>query len=343
MTPKPVPGRLNLPANGKRLIYDLSRFGLPEIPYLAAQNLPFTTAGLPFHTHKERMEINLIIKGERVYHVDGTDYHLRGNDVFITWPWEMHGSGSYLHGRGVHFWMQVIIPPTGNAFLGLDAERAAPLLDALWSMPRRRFKADQAMRDVYGRVLTLCHNGPSPLATVELSALLIQWFLLLADSSRRETKETVTADIARALDLMTRTDHRHLRIEDLAEAACLSESRFKGKFREQLGVPPVEYLLRRRTEMAADLLAKNRKSLTEIALDLGFSSVQHFSATFKRFFGESPLVWLRKNREVDLMHAMLHSENGDPGDDELRPWIDAEGMVHGYVERSRHDGVHPNC
>ena|GEM_PF-956762 len=331
---------LNLPPNGRRLIHDLAPFGLPEIPYLAAQNLPFSAPGLPTHTHMERMEINHIIKGERVYCVGGEACHLRGNHVFITWPHELHGSGSYLHGRGLHFWMQAVIPKPGSPFLGFNAERAEPLLAALWGIPRRHFRADPGMRDIYARILVLCRQGPSALASLEVSALLTQWFLLLAASALNELDDRITPDIAKALELMSRAPDAHLAIDDLAEAACLSESRFKGKFREQLGMPPGEYLLRRRTETAANMLIDSGKSLTEIALGLGFSSGQHFSVTFKKFFGQSPLTWAR-TQEADGLSSQTSDEAGLYQDKpEFRPWIDANGQLHGYVHKS-HRGIHP--
>ena len=324
-----------LPSNGKRLIYDLTRFGIPEVPYLAAQNLPFTASALPDHTHRERMEISLILKGERTYYVDGKDYHLRGNQVFITWPHEIHGSGSYLHGRGLHYWMQAAIPRAGEPFLGLEAERAAPLLKAIWEMPRRQFRADPAMRDLYGRMLLICQTEPAPLSGLELSTLLLQWFLLLTDCAAKEWEDEITPDIAKALELISRVEGAHPSVAELAEAACLSESRFKGKFREQLGVPPGEYLLRRRIELGADMLVKKRKSITEVALDLGFSSAQHFSSTFKRFLGLSPFTWLKKQYDDGLGSL-------DGGLDEaVRPWVDDGGQLHGYVYKS-HSGRHPS-
>lgn len=345
MSERSSQARLNLPGSGQRLIYDLSAYDIPEIPYLAAQNLPFTTAGLPMHTHRERMEINHILKGERVYHVGGKDYHLRGNQIFLTRPGEMHGSGSYLHGRGVHFWMQAIIPTPGSPFLGFAPDKAAPLLEDLQSMPQRQFKADPGMRDIYARILAICQRGPSRLAGMELSALLAQWFLLLAACSRREWTESTTPDIARALALMSKPSGSHLRIEDLAAAACLSESRFKGKFREQLGVPPGEYLLRRRTELAADMLMRGAMNMTEIAYEVGFSSGQHFSATFKRFFGISPFAWLKKQKNDAIANPGVRApaEGDENSGDDLQPWVDSEGRVHGYVPRSFPIGVHPNC
>lgn len=330
--------RLNLPPHGKRLIFDLSQYGLPEIPYLAAQNLPFTTTGLPSHSHKERMEINHILKGERVYAVGGKDYHLRGNDIFCTWPGEMHGSGSYLHGRGVHMWMQVAMPEPGNPFLGFESDRVASLLEALHSLPKRHFKAEPGMKELFSRVLSICGDEPSEFGCIEISALLLQWFLLLARASTEKHEEAVTPDIARVLELMSGDRLATLSIRDLAEAACLSESRFKGKFREQLGVPPGEYMLRRRTEMAADMLARGVMSMTEIALELGFSSMQHFSATFKIFFGQSPASWLK--RQSRMFSDMSADASGS---EDLLPWIDEGGLVHGYVHRTYNGGKHPEC
>ncbi len=333
---------LSLPGNGKRLIFDLSDFGLPEIPYLAAQNLPFTTTGLPQHSHRERVEINHILKGERVYHVDGTDYHLRGNHMFITWPHELHGSGQYLHGRGVHFWMQALVPEPGKPFLGFAADRAEPLLRAFWSIPRRQFKAAPAMRDLYARMLVICHNGPSDLASLELSALLCQWFMLLIQAAAEEGTESISPDIAKALAMIEQAGGNHISVSDLAEAACLSESRFKGKFREQLGVPPKEYHLRRRTEMAAKMLLQRKKTLTEIAYELGFSSAQHLSVTFKKFFGQSPLLWMKYEENTWLNDLAAPLPDG-PADDTLRPWVDDQGQLHGYVPASLPVGVHPDC
>lgn len=338
-----MPIRLQLPPNGGRLIHDLTPFGIPEVPYFAAMNLPFTSTPLPAHTHRERMEINHILKGERVYRVGGRggkDYHLRGNHIFITWPDEMHGTGAYLHGRGLHFWMQMALPRPGKPFLNQSAESVAPLLESLWAMPRRQFRADPAMRDLYARMLEICRGGASPLAGIEMSALMTQWLLLLVSASEKELEEEITPDIARALEVMSRVPYARVTIDELAEAACLSESRFKGKFKEQVGVPPGEFLLRRRTEAAADMLMKGGMSLTGMALELGFSSAQHFSTTFKKFFGLSPQSWLRRHDDNGLgTHGMdIDSHEGE----ELRPWIDGNGLLHGYVYKSSPVGNHPN-
>lgn len=322
---------LNLPPNGKRLIYDLTPFGIPEVPYIAAQNLPYTTAALPTHIHKGCMEINHVLKGERVYSVAGADYHMKGNQVFVTWPDEVHDTGAYLYGRALHFWIQVRLPDPGKPFVGMDGPMAAPLVRELWELPRRQFRADPGMRGVYARILSLCRKGPEPLASIQMSALLAEWFLMVVAASRRAEEDEITPDIAKALKLADKNPNAHFSIGQLAEAACLSESRFKGKFKDQLGMPPGEYLLRRRLDRAAALLLEGGMNITEIAFTLEFSSSQHFSATFKRFFGKSPAVWLAEQS------GGFSAKNGGNGGGAngprggLTPWIDEEGVLHGHI------------
>ncbi|MCC8165012.1 MAG: AraC family transcriptional regulator [Planctomycetes bacterium] len=322
---------LRLPANGKRLIHDLTVFDLPEVPYLAAQNLPFTSLSLPTHVHHGRMEINLILKGERVYRVAGEDYHLGGNQVFITWPDEVHGSGQFLHGRGLHFWMQLALPRPGAPFLGLTAKRAAPLLDALWNLPRRHFQAVPELRENYATILRLYRTDPTPLLKARMAALLTEWLLDVVACADRPVRRVITPDIARVDDYLRKHPNRHFTVEELAGIAHLSESHFKRKFREQFGMPPGDCLQRRRLEAAVKLLSQG-KSITYIAYDLGFSSSQHFSTSFKKYFGLSPLRWLRTVSDKDFIPNREKGKAGGKKDAKgYFPWVDEEGRLHGHI------------
>ncbi len=322
---------LNLPAKGKRQIYDLTPFKLPEVPYLAAQNLPFATMALPTHVHKGRMEINHILKGERVYRVGNKDYRLRGNQIFVTWPDEVHGSGASLHGRGMHFWMQVALPQPGEAFLGLGPERAAPVVRALWELPKRHFPATEEMRGIFSRILHLCRLGPTELASARLTALVIEWLLEVIDSSSLPLENDVTPDIGRVIDLMEENPLAHYSVNDLAEASHLSESRFKAKFSRQIGMPPGDYIQRHRLEVALRLLLQGR-TVAQAAEQLGFSSSQHFSTAFKKFFGKSPVAWLKANAQNTRPEAE-HGLDNQFDENGLRPWMDEEGWFHGHICR----------
>lgn len=316
---------ISLPAANGRLIYDLTPFGLPEIPYLAAQNVTHTSPGLPTHFHKGGMEINHFLKGERVYRVGDKDFHLRGNQLFVTWPDEVHGSGSFLHGKGTHFWMQLRLPKPGAPFFGLTADCAAPLLESIWEMPRRQFRADAAMQGIYYHMLQICRNGPSRLARAELTALATEWLLKMVVASTQSWEDEITPDINRALELAMRDPGRPHSVGELADAACLSESHFKIKFKQQMGVPPGDYLLRRRIEKGAEQLLKGRMNVTDVAYQLEFSSSQHFSTTFKKFFGASPQAWLKAQQcaEESRPRPAFSTEG-------LAPWFE-DGVFHGTL------------
>lgn len=320
---------LHLPPDGGRLIYDLRPFGLEEVPYFAAQNVPRTTPGLPRHFHRGLMEINHFLKGERTYKVGGEEYHLVGNQIFITFPDEPHGSGYNLHGRGLHFWLWMKVPAVGRPFLGMSGKKAAPLLEALHSLPQRQFPAEWSLRTIYSRMLEICRHGPSAMAGIELSALLVEWLFRMLSRSAEPCNQNVTPDIGRALALGRENLGNRMMLEDMADAACLSLSRFKGKFKEQMGMPPGEYFMRRRLESAAKRLLAERESVTHIALDLAFPSSQHFSTMFRKYFGSSPSEWLARNREM-RERFRRGEEAKDKKGRKLRPWIE-DGTFHGYL------------
>ncbi|WP_183573047.1 helix-turn-helix domain-containing protein [Mucilaginibacter sp. X5P1] len=77
-------------------------------------------------------------------------------------------------------------------------------------------------------------------------------------------------------------------LSDLAKVAGINEYKLKKGFKELFGNTVFGYLAETRLELAkTDLLEKN-KTASEIAFELGYSSVQHFSTAFKKKFGVSP-------------------------------------------------------
>jgi AraC-like DNA-binding protein len=92
----------------------------------------------------------------------------------------------------------------------------------------------------------------------------------------------------RARDAMDRTFAQPLDIPELARIAIVSEAHFIRTFKETFGETPHRYLQRRRVERSMFLLRATQRSITEICLDVGFSSLGTFSRTFKDIVGQSP-------------------------------------------------------
>lgn len=79
-----------------------------------------------------------------------------------------------------------------------------------------------------------------------------------------------------------------LTVADLARVAHLSPAHFSRSFRDAFGESPHRYLLTRRLERAAALLRNTDRSITEICLMVGWSSLGSFSTSFSRMFGVGP-------------------------------------------------------
>ena len=94
--------------------------------------------------------------------------------------------------------------------------------------------------------------------------------------------------LLRARDAMDRTYAEPLDISALAAVALTSEAHFIRTFRATFGETPHRYLQRRRVERAMYLLRRTDRDVTEVCLDVGFSSLGTFSRTFRDIVGESP-------------------------------------------------------
>lgn len=83
-------------------------------------------------------------------------------------------------------------------------------------------------------------------------------------------------------------------VEEMAALVGLGTTLFNEKVKSYSGFSPINYLINIRIAEAIKLLKRPDVSLTDIALDTGFYSSQHFSTTFKKLTGYTPSEF-RKN------------------------------------------------
>ncbi|PSV26359.1 MULTISPECIES: AraC family transcriptional regulator [unclassified Photobacterium] len=82
---------------------------------------------------------------------------------------------------------------------------------------------------------------------------------------------------------------KKISVADLSSIAFLAQSQFYVLFRKQMGITPHQYVLRKRLELAKQLIAETQKPLSEVAQLCGFSSQSSFSQAFRRLYGTSPI------------------------------------------------------
>jgi len=82
-------------------------------------------------------------------------------------------------------------------------------------------------------------------------------------------------------------------VEELGQRAGMSRSIFAQRFKETVGVSPMEYLTRWRMLLAGDRIANTSDSISEIAQSLGYQSASAFTKAFKKVMGCSPREYNR--------------------------------------------------
>lgn len=89
--------------------------------------------------------------------------------------------------------------------------------------------------------------------------------------------------------------HAHLteniKREEIAAAVFVTPNYLSNVFREEIGTSLREYINQARVEEAKKLLATTSKSITEIALIVGFENIPYFSTIFKKYCGSTPAAW----------------------------------------------------
>jgi len=134
-------------------------------------------------------------------------------------------------------------------------------------------------------------------AQVEL--LLLQ-LLRLPGDVKPHKKPSPTSErmhrqiIDKAVQIIASRIYGKLTVPELAAAVNVSASQLTALFREYLGVAPAKYITRIRLEESKTLLQSRQQSVGEVAQQLGYSSIQHFSKQFAAWFGFPPSAYAKK-------------------------------------------------
>jgi AraC-like DNA-binding protein len=145
---------------------------------------------------------------------------------------------------------------------------------------------------VLGELAQAATNGRSDFGLDEAGLLLIGRYLTLASGRLRAAALPANArDRRRAVETALWLDahaHEDIDLQAAADQAGLSAYHFLRLFARVVGVTPHQYLVRSRLRRAARLLTDDERSITDIALDVGFADLSNFVRSFHRAAGIPP-------------------------------------------------------
>src|ERR1700692_550659 len=116
-------------------------------------------------------------------------------------------------------------------------------------------------------------------------------------SQKTQANSEYAQRINRVIDYLRANLDRPVKLEELAKVACFSKFHFHRIFGAVSGEALNHFTNRLRLEKAARLLRYSGQSLTDIALDCGFSSSATFSRAFRSGYDTSPSQF-RKSGEI---------------------------------------------
>lgn len=240
-------------------------------------------------------EMIVPIEGNYLVNVCGQTFDLAPGDIFLIPGGEPHSLKAPARGGRFIFLFEFdqILAIKGASYLA--SCMAKPLLinrstcPAIYAEEADLFGRicweylhDDSLRDisVYSQLLTIFLNYGKYRLSSERSPSMLQ----LPHSSQRNYAERFEA----VFDYLDRHFAEDLTLEDAAAVAGFSKFHFSRTFKQLSGCNFYEYLCHRRIKTSETLLMKPGLSISQIALQSGFSSVSTFNRTFKKLKGCTP-------------------------------------------------------
>lgn len=147
------------------------------------------------------------------------------------------------------------------------------------------------------KILGINYRSLTELAGVHSQEDLSRWLCdmleQLLDAMGRAAHPSA-AQLARAIDYMERRYGDELGRDEVARAAGLSPSHFSHLMRGRVGVSFSQLLLRIRLDNARRMLARDNRTVMEVATACGFGEQSYFTRVFKKHFSETPVEYRRR-------------------------------------------------
>jgi len=257
----------------------------PEVPELIQFGENWTPEGWEVRTHAhEFWEVYLQLQGQSIWQSGEVRYQLEPGQGYVVSPGVTHYSLTYSKGSQ-HFYYAELDVRTW-----CDEESPLCTLNAFRLIPQAR-----PLEPVFRLLVSEAglHPGRRQNRILHhlLGVLTLQADRFLSDNptgSNPDLPPGAHPALLHAQHLLQSNPDHAWRLEELGRLVGLSPPYLSAAFSESFGISPMRYLLSCRIDRAKELLHASELTITEIALESGFSSLQHFSARFREQTGQSP-------------------------------------------------------
>ena len=275
----------------------------PHILELATKKITTVQLDSLKENHAPCFRLYYIMEGKHEWKINGQCYLLFPGDIAFVLPGQSFGGKDNYLDVGAISWIHLKIDGPDNqgkmqlgdwsSLSELETNTIGKILLLNNAAVLSRQKEAGDMLQHMQRELTTQEIGYVSC----VNRLLDEVFILLArqlskqNNSRRDFPQTF-----HKLEEVLRENLSHQwTVEEMAALVGLGTTAFTEKVKRFTGFSPLHYLINIRISEAIRLLKKNDVNLTDIALDVGFYSSQHFSTTFKKLTGYTPSQFRKNN------------------------------------------------
>jgi AraC-like DNA-binding protein len=277
-----------------RLFPHIIEFGMKKI-----QTIQFNSFAITAHQH---LRICYVLEGKFEWCIGGNKYMLYPADLAIVLPGQLFGGAKEFLDIGSLYWITLDIEAPGQAgdrfgsWSGLSQAESrsvrkilllnhAPVVAGLKEAAHLFLSVAKELQDrAIGFETRINH------LTDELLILIVRQ-LTKQNNSQRDFPQTFMK-----LEWKLRDNLSHQwSVEEMAALVGLGTTAFTEKVKSYTGFSPLNYLINIRISEAIKLLKRTETNLTDIALETGFYSSQHFSTTFKKLTGYTPSQFRKDN------------------------------------------------
>jgi len=258
----------------------------------------------PVHTH-DFFELVIIFSGKGILITDYGQYSVIRGDAFVVRDDQLHGYKNLNDLVLVNIlYDQSIVNYSPYDLKNIPGFHALFTLDPLYRKRhgmkgRLRLSDEQLTRAnlLIERMEEELRNKKSGFQSMT-AALFMQ---LLCSLSRWYTELPFEdpgwfIKVGTVLSFLEEHFQEQITIGHLTSLARMSESSLTRAFRKITGSPPVDYLIKLRIRHASELLKETEKSITQVALDCGFSDSNYFSRQFKKIINTTPRQYRRNHQ-----------------------------------------------
>lgn len=242
------------------------------------------------HYHPGILEIGFCISGLLTLYSEGREHCVMPGNIFVNRPTEKHHLGVLPKGAQYYvLHLRLSELRRGKHFLGLSPEVTGKVRQRLSEMPSCLHVNAVAVHDAFRRLIKSLYKQQDDCMTqLAVMGRCLDLIDALCRLDAPKIPEWKKLRIAKLVNLMDRSPRRIYSVQELLRVSGMTLTVFKQAFSAVVGLPAKQYQQMRRLAEAKRLLETTSASETAVADSLGFSSVQHFSSQFGKWYGMPP-------------------------------------------------------